>query len=174
MACCRAEQITRATAIETAGVDDYEAMSALAKKTFVMITTVGPYSVHGEHAVKACVEAGTHYFDVTGETPWVYKMIKKYEKAAKESGAILIPQMGLESAPADLCTWSLANTLRKQMDVKTKDVIISIHNIRLVEFLLASSHGAVAYARILKALYSERLPLEEPFLLFSLYSITSP
>ncbi|PTB56705.1 hypothetical protein M431DRAFT_111921 [Trichoderma harzianum CBS 226.95] len=117
-------------AIETAGVDSYDEMSALAKKTFVMITTVGPYSAHGEYAVRACAEAGTHYFDVTGETPWVYRMIKKYEKTAKESGAILIPQMGLESAPADLCTWSLAQTLRKQLNAKTRDVIISIYNLR--------------------------------------------
>lgn len=104
-------------------------------KTFVLITTVGPYSAHGEHAVKACAEAGTHYFDITGESPWTYKMIKKYEKVAKRSGAILIPQIGLESAPADLCTWALATTLRKQMGVKTKDVTISIHNIRFVECL---------------------------------------
>ncbi|KAJ4858956.1 saccharopine dehydrogenase NADP binding domain-containing protein [Trichoderma breve] len=117
-------------AIETAGVDSYDEMSALANKTFVMITTVGPYTAHGEYAVKACAEAGTHYFDVTGETPWVYRMIKKYEKTAKESGAILIPQMGLESAPADLCTWSLAQTLRKQLSAKTRDVIISIYNLR--------------------------------------------
>ncbi|UKZ80641.1 hypothetical protein TrVFT333_008404 [Trichoderma virens FT-333] len=117
-------------AIETAQVDSYDEISALAKKTFVLITTVGPYSAHGEYAVKACAEAGTHYFDVTGETPWVYKMIKKYEKTAKESGAILIPQMALEAAPADLLTWSLAQTLRKQMDARTKDVVISIHNMR--------------------------------------------
>ncbi|KAL6891292.1 Saccharopine dehydrogenase domain-containing protein [Trichoderma longibrachiatum] len=117
-------------AIETASVDNFEQMSALANKTFVLITTVGPYSARGEHAVKACAEAGTHYFDVTGESPWTYRMIKKYEKTAKESGAILIPQIGLESAPADLCTWALATTLRKQMNVKTRDVTISIHNIR--------------------------------------------
>jgi short subunit dehydrogenase-like uncharacterized protein len=111
-------------------VDNNEEMSALAKKTFVMITTVGPYSQYGEQAVKACVEAGTHYFDATGEAPWVYKMIKKYESIAKESGAILIPQMGLESAPPDLCTWSLANTLRKEMDAQTKDVVLSLHVFR--------------------------------------------
>ncbi|EHK24591.1 uncharacterized protein TRIVIDRAFT_189881 [Trichoderma virens Gv29-8] len=111
-------------------VDSYDEISALAKKTFVLITTVGPYSAHGEYAVKACAEAGTHYFDVTGETPWVYKMIKQYEKTATESGAILIPQMALEAAPADLLTWSLAQTLRKQMGARTKDVVISIHNMR--------------------------------------------
>lgn len=115
-------------------MDNFEQVSALANKTFVLITTVGPYSARGEHAVKACAEAGTHYFDVTGESPWTYRMIKKYEKTAKESGAILIPQIGLESAPADLCTWALATTLRKQMNVKTRDVTISIHNIRFVEY----------------------------------------
>jgi short subunit dehydrogenase-like uncharacterized protein len=80
--------------------------------------------------VKACVEAGTHYFDATGEGPWVYKMIKKYEQAAKESGAILIPQMGLESAPPDLITWSLANRLRKELGAQTKDVVLSLHALR--------------------------------------------
>ncbi|PNP47580.1 hypothetical protein TGAMA5MH_01402 [Trichoderma gamsii] len=116
--------------IEIVNVDNNEEMSALAKKTFVMITTVGPYSQYGEQAVKACVEAGTHYLDATGEAPWVYKMIKKYESAAKESGAILIPQMGLESAPPDLCTWSLAKTLRKELDAQTKDVVLSLHVLR--------------------------------------------
>ncbi|RFU79067.1 saccharopine dehydrogenase [Trichoderma arundinaceum] len=120
-------------AIETANIKSQEEIDALAKKTFVMIQLVGPYSLHsGEHVVKACAEAGTHYFDATGESPWVYKMMKKYGKAAKESGAILIPQMALESAPADLCTWALASVLRKQMDAKTKDVVISIHNMRTV------------------------------------------
>ncbi|EHK47972.1 hypothetical protein TRIATDRAFT_237331 [Trichoderma atroviride IMI 206040] len=116
--------------IEIVNVDNNEEMSALAKKTFVVITTVGPYSQYGEQAVKACVEAGTHYLDATGEAPWVYKMIKKYEHAAKESGAILIPQMGLESAPPDLCTWSLANKLRKELNAQTKDVVLSLHVFR--------------------------------------------
>lgn len=91
---------------------------------------MGPYCKYGEAAFKACAEAGTHYFDVTGESVWVAKMIKKYESAAKASGAIMIPQIGIESAPADLCTWLLASTLREELNAKTKDVVISLHKLK--------------------------------------------
>lgn len=42
----------------------------LAKKTKVLITTVGPYHKYGTAVVEACAETGTHYLDVTGEVPW--------------------------------------------------------------------------------------------------------
>lgn len=96
----------------------------------MLLTTVGPYALYGEYAFKACAENGTHYVDVTGEAAWVSKMIKKYEKTAKASGAILFPQTGVESAPADLTTWALAKAIRTELGAPTKDVKLSIHNIR--------------------------------------------
>jgi short subunit dehydrogenase-like uncharacterized protein len=39
-------------------------LTALARKTKVILTTVGPYALYGEPVVQACVEAGTHYLDV--------------------------------------------------------------------------------------------------------------
>jgi short subunit dehydrogenase-like uncharacterized protein len=111
---------------------DDESLAALAKKTFILATTVGPFFHYGEHAFKACAENGTHYLDVTGEVPWTFKMIKKYEEAAKASGAIMVPQIGVESAPPDLLTWSLASLLRTKMSAKTGDVIISIHRLKYV------------------------------------------
>lgn len=102
-------------------------MDALAKKTILLITTVGPYARYGEHAFKACAENGTHYLDVTGEIPWVAQMIKKYEKTAKDSGAIMIPQIGVESAPADLMTWKLVDMIRKKFSAPTAEVVVSVH-----------------------------------------------
>ena len=110
-------------------------MSALAKKTCVLITAVGPYSIYGEHAFKACAEAGTHYVDATGEFPWVHKMIKKYEATAKKTGAILVPQSGIESAPVDLGTWAMAKAIRTELGAPTKDVTIALHRIRSVVFM---------------------------------------
>ncbi|KAF5535919.1 hypothetical protein FPHYL_13078 [Fusarium phyllophilum] len=86
-------------AIEVVTLNDAD-LSVLAKKTCIIVTTIGPYSLYGEHAYKACAEAGTHYVDVTGEAAWVHKMIKKYEATAKQTGAILIPQAGIDSAPS--------------------------------------------------------------------------
>jgi short subunit dehydrogenase-like uncharacterized protein len=116
-------------AIEVATLNDAE-LSALAKKTTVLIATVGPYAVYGEHALKACAENGTHYVDVTGEVVWVWDMIKKYEKTAKSTGAILVPQIGIESAPADLVTWTLVNMIREKYSAPTAEVVVSLHEIR--------------------------------------------
>ncbi|KAL1854316.1 hypothetical protein Daus18300_011502 [Diaporthe australafricana] len=106
-----------------------EDLGALAKKTFVLISTVGPYGQYGEHAFKACAENGTHYFDATGEVPFVARMIKKYEKAAKQTGSMLFPEFGLESAPVDLIVWSLAKHNRTELEAKTREAIISVHRL---------------------------------------------
>ncbi|KAF9770451.1 hypothetical protein IL306_012017 [Fusarium sp. DS 682] len=94
-----------------------------------------------EHAYKACAEAGTHYVDVTGEAAWVHKMIKKYEATAKQTGAILIPQAGIESAPADLITWTMVKAIRTELGSQTRDVAVSLHKINS-----APSGGTLATA----------------------------
>ncbi|CZR66899.1 uncharacterized protein PAC_16800 [Phialocephala subalpina] len=115
--------------IEICNLNDTE-LSALAKKTKVLIATVGPYALYGEYAFKACAENGTHYLDVTGEVPYVADMIKKYEKTAQASGAIMIPQIGIDSAPADLVTWTLVDMIRKKLSVPTAEVVVSVHDVR--------------------------------------------
>lgn len=41
----------------------------LARKTKVLISTVGPYHKYGTVAFEACAENGTHYVDCTGKAP---------------------------------------------------------------------------------------------------------
>ena len=97
-----------------------------------MITALGPYSLHGEHAFKACAEAGTHYLDCTGEVPFTLDMIKKYEATAKASGAWMFPQSGLESAPSDLLTWALVSTIQSELSSQTSDVVMDLHRLEYV------------------------------------------
>ncbi|OBR14322.1 Saccharopine dehydrogenase [Colletotrichum higginsianum IMI 349063] len=114
--------------IEICSLND-EDLEALAKKTYILITTVGPYAQYGEHAFRACAENGTHYLDVTGETPWTGTMIKKYEGLAQETGAMMFPQIGIESAPPDLVTWVLAKQVRERLSAQTGAVTVSIHQL---------------------------------------------
>ncbi|KAI8954567.1 hypothetical protein F4801DRAFT_587375 [Xylaria longipes] len=115
--------------VEVCGLDDAD-LAALAKKTFAFIATVGPYAKHGEHAFKACAEVGTHYFDCTGEAVWHAAMIKKYQKAAKASGACMFPQSAVESAPSDLVTFALASLIKSELSAPVGDVVVSLHEIR--------------------------------------------
>jgi short subunit dehydrogenase-like uncharacterized protein len=96
----------------------------------VFVTTVGPYCLYGEPAFSACANNGTHYLDATGEVPYVARMIKKYHAVAQRTGAIMIPQIGLESAPGDLITYSLVAANRKVLSCATKEVILSLHDIK--------------------------------------------
>lgn len=100
----------------------------LAKTTKVLISTVGPYHKYGSAAFEACAETGTHYLDCTGEVPWVYEMMEKHEALAKKTGAIMIPQNGVESAPSDLMCWMLVNHIRQTLSVGTAEVINTVYS----------------------------------------------
>ena len=100
------------------------------KKTRVLINTVGPYHLYSSPVVEACAKNGTHYLDVTGESPWVLEMIEKYHDIAKANHAIAIPAIGIESAPSDLLAFALVTFIRTELSVGTKEVIASVHDIK--------------------------------------------
>lgn len=90
------------TPLVVADADDPASLDAMAKRTKVVLTTVGPYQLYGEPLVKACVEAGTDYTDLCGEPVWMRQMIDKYHDAAKASGARITFSSGFDSIPFDL------------------------------------------------------------------------
>ena len=91
---------------------DATALKNMCDKTQVVLSTVGPYALYGEELIKACVEAGTDYVDLTGEVPWMRDMLDKYEAASKQSGARLIHCCGFDSIPSDLGVWHLQHAAR--------------------------------------------------------------
>jgi short subunit dehydrogenase-like uncharacterized protein len=46
---------------------DMDSLIDLCKQTRVVVSTVGPYALYGEGMVRACVETGRDYCDLTGE-----------------------------------------------------------------------------------------------------------
>lgn len=48
------------------------------KTARVVINTVGPFHLYGTPVVQACVRNAVHYVDTTGETPWIWDIIRKY------------------------------------------------------------------------------------------------
>src|SRR5258708_31535976 len=53
-----------------------------------VINIVGPFMQLGRPVVEACLQAGTHYFDTTGETDWVFFLKREVGRAfaGKELG----------------------------------------------------------------------------------------
>lgn len=98
--------------------------------TKLLINTVGPYHLYSTPVVEACANNGTHYLDVTGESPWVLDMIEKFHETAKKNGAIIIPEIGIESAPSDMLAWSLVTLLRQSRSVRTKEIVSTLHELK--------------------------------------------
>jgi short subunit dehydrogenase-like uncharacterized protein len=86
----------------TADATDLHALTQLVVQTKVVLTTVGPYQLHGEPLARACATAGTDYVDLCGEPVWMAQMIPVLEPLAKASGARIVFSCGFDSIPFDL------------------------------------------------------------------------
>ncbi|MDX2277826.1 MAG: saccharopine dehydrogenase NADP-binding domain-containing protein [Hyphomonadaceae bacterium] len=84
-----------------ANADDPASLAAMARRTKVVLTTVGPYQLYGEPLLAACVQEGTDYVDLCGEPSWMVAMIPKYQDTAKASGARIVFSCGFDSIPFD-------------------------------------------------------------------------
>ena len=85
-----------------ADAGDEDDLAALAARTRVVATTVGPYLVHGLPLVAACARAGTHYADLTGEVLFVRRAIDRHHDQAVATGARIVVSCGFDSVPSDL------------------------------------------------------------------------
>jgi len=93
--------------IAVADAHDPASLSVLARGTRVVASTVGPYASHGTPLVAACVEAGTHYADLTGEVTWMRATVDAFHEAARARGARIVHACGFDSVPSDLGLWWL-------------------------------------------------------------------
>lgn len=81
---------------------DQPAIDKIVERTLVVLNTAGPFALYGTKIVDACVRFGTHYVDITGETPWVRTLIDRYHDKAAADGTRIIPFCGFDSIPSDL------------------------------------------------------------------------
>ncbi len=81
---------------------DPATLDSMAKRTKVVLTTVGPYQLYGNELVTACVANGTDYTDLCGEPAWMRQKIDQHDTAAKVSGARIVFSAGFDSIPFDL------------------------------------------------------------------------
>nr|WP_316644025.1 saccharopine dehydrogenase NADP-binding domain-containing protein [uncultured Roseateles sp.] len=100
-----------AAGLIVADAQDQAALVALASQARVVLSTAGPFALHGSALVAACVEQRTHYVDITGETPWVRGLIDLHHAQAARDGTRIIPCCGFDSVPSDLGAWLVAHAI---------------------------------------------------------------
>ncbi len=101
------------TPLIVANADDPASIEAMAKRSRVILTTVGPYTHYGEPLVAACAAAGTDYVDLCGEVLWMRRMIDTYGAQAEKSGARIVFSCGFDSVPFDMGVYFLQSQAQK-------------------------------------------------------------
>jgi short subunit dehydrogenase-like uncharacterized protein len=101
---------------------DQEGLDKIAAQTRILLSTAGPFALYGNQLVDACARFGTHYVDITGETPWVKDLIDRHHEKAASSGTRIVPCCGFDSVPSDLGASLIARHVQKNLGVSCKEV----------------------------------------------------
>lgn len=105
---------------------DAASLNALVSKTKVICTTVGPYALYGSELVAACVEAGTDYCDLAGESQWIRRMIDQHHERAQETGARIVHCCGFDSIPSDMGTYFIQSKAKELKGEYAKAVKVRV------------------------------------------------
>ncbi|XP_037946560.1 saccharopine dehydrogenase-like oxidoreductase [Teleopsis dalmanni] len=98
----KAKQNLMDTPIVIADVGNEASLLAMAQRCRVLVNCCGPYRFFGEPVVRACIEAGTHHVDVTGETQFMESMQLKYHAKAQERNTYIVSGCGFDSIPSEI------------------------------------------------------------------------
>lgn len=96
------KKLSQETGFSYSAVDlnDRKSLVALLKDATVVIHCAGPFQHTAKPMVEACLEARTHYLDITGEYQ-VFELIHDFDERAKKAGIMLLPGAGFDVVPSD-------------------------------------------------------------------------
>jgi short subunit dehydrogenase-like uncharacterized protein len=97
-----------------ANSDDMASIDIMTSKAKVLLTFAGPYAKYGSSVVDSCIRSKTHYCDITGEVPWIRKMIDAYDTQAKGVGIKIVNCCGFDSVPSDAGNFFIIQNLQKR------------------------------------------------------------
>lgn len=137
---------------------DQASLDALAARTRVLATTVGPYQQHGDPVVAACARAGTDYLDITGEPEFVDRTWLAHHETAVASGARLVHACGFDSVPHDLGARYTVHQLPEGEPITLRGVVRT--NAAFSGGTFHSAIGAFARGRQMQQAARERRAVE--------------
>ncbi|MGE5139403.1 MAG: saccharopine dehydrogenase family protein, partial [Rudaea sp.] len=96
------------------GVDDSGALKRALGEVGAVLNCAGPFAYTARPMMDGCLQAGTHYLDITGELP-IYEAAAARDAEAQTRGVTLLPGVGVEIAPTDC----LAVHLKRRLPAAT-------------------------------------------------------
>lgn len=84
----------------TLNLQDEKKLVEQLKDIDLVFHAAGPFIRTSRSMIRACLQAKTHYVDITGEVP-VFERTFSYDERAKEQGVALISGVGFDVVPSD-------------------------------------------------------------------------
>mgnify|MGYP006154607967 CR=1 FL=1 len=83
----------------------------------VVLLAAGPFSATSQPMVQACIQAGAHYLDITGEID-VFEQVFRCDAQARQAGVVLCPGVGFDVIPTDCVAAALQQALPDAVDLR--------------------------------------------------------
>jgi len=111
------EEIAAGTTAKCVQVDisSVDTIERAVRDAKLVLNCTGPYRLLGEPVVKACVENGVDYLDISGEPEFIEAMELRYNEAASHSGSIVISACGFDSIPSEIGLNFLRDNFRGEL-----------------------------------------------------------
>jgi short subunit dehydrogenase-like uncharacterized protein len=122
----KASMESNVAGIETADYEivavnhDVESLTELFSGASVVCNMVGPFTKWGPAVVEACLAAGTHYLDTTGEQDWLITCDEKYGADFAAQGLLLSPGLAQMYTTGELA----AELCLEQPGLDTLDIAV--------------------------------------------------
>jgi Family of unknown function (DUF5938)/Saccharopine dehydrogenase NADP binding domain len=114
----------------------------------VVCNTVGPFAQYGRVVVEACIAAGCHYLDTTGEQDWLIDCDENYGKPMADKGLLLAPGLAQMYTTGEIA----ASICLETPGLDTLDILVFWKGMPTV----ASTRTILVNAALAKAYYLEQ------------------
>jgi short subunit dehydrogenase-like uncharacterized protein len=125
-----------------------EALTELFTGAKVVCNMVGPFAKYGHEVVEACINAGCHYVDTTGEQDWLIDLDENYGERMAEKGLLLSPGVAQMYATGEIA----ANICLETPGLDTLDMLVLWKGAPTI----ASTQTIFVNAALSKAYYLEQ------------------
>jgi short subunit dehydrogenase-like uncharacterized protein len=79
---------------------DDDALVRDLRSTTLLLNCAGPFAQTAEPLMRACLQTGSHYLDITAEIN-VYRLAEELSEQARAAGVMLLPGVGWDVVPTD-------------------------------------------------------------------------
>ena len=83
----------------------------------LVLLAAGPFSATSQAMVQACIQAGAHYLDITGEID-VFEQVFRRDAEARQAGVVLCPGVGFDVIPTDCVAAALKQALPDAVELR--------------------------------------------------------